>query len=780
MKGRKKGFTLTELIAVIVILAIIALVGIPAYNTIRSRTLEKQYDNTVALVETAAAKYASVHSTNLTNIQELIDNGLIETDDGTNLLDPRNNNKMNCLLIEVAYKKGNYFTKLLDIEECDLEKAQLENGDINILMRDLETGNVDNVLGKWTSKNVELLVDHSELDGKENIIAYRWSSATGHSSEDATMIMDVTGVFDSTVAVEVTTDADHKYFAKANLRIDKEAPVIEDIVVSGGNNWTKGRTIEIKATDKTGSGIGGYYIAKTPCDETKNFVLNSQSKYSVTIDGKDIVEDTDYYVCVKDKVGNITAYDKPITLSMKDKVAPKCTYSGENIVWTKNDVNITIGCEDNESGCDPDFSSHIETINYTAEKATVEYTIKDNAGNETVCSKEVNVFVDKEIPTTPTTMEFVYGDWSRYTMSDWTNKDVYIANTKTSNGPSGSADSNSGISHYEISSDGENWVKYNYDISKELYKISTTGTHTRYFRAVDKAGNVSGVLTKEIKIDKTKPTCGTVSGASTSWTKSARTITQGCNDSDSGCEQSLYSKNYTSTKETDTITIKDNAGNTNSCKYDVYVDTTGPTITLSKDGNSTYAGSASTKITVTDDDSGVKSIKRGWSKSSTSTKAETAVSSGTVVTSTCDITNKNECYLYVYACDKVGNCSSKRSKEFYIDKQAPTLDSISTIVDSNQNWCTGTVAHQVVRLSISDNVELASEPINWVYNHSCDRNSNDSSNSRSNKKDSKYYQCFGYSGNSTNQLTLKLTLKDKVGNTRNVNKTCYYSNETCS
>lgn len=79
------------------------------------------------------------------------------------------------------------------------------------------------------------------------------------------------------------------------------------------------------------------------------------------------------------------------------------------------------------------------------------------------------------------------------------------------------------------------------------------------------------------KIDNVKPTCGTVTGAKTTWTNKDFTITQGCNDDASGCEKNPYSKTFTTSRKTYDFTIKDKAGNTNSCKVNVYLDVDRPT-----------------------------------------------------------------------------------------------------------------------------------------------------------------------------------------------------------
>ena len=681
MNKKRKGFTLTELIAVIVILGVLGLLGIPAYNTIRKQTLETQYENVVGLIETEASKYAAKKSVTLTNVQELIDEGLIETDDGYNVIDPRNNESMNCNLIEVTYQNGTYISELIESKECDLEEAKRDYSKIRILVEGLETGEIYTEIGNWIGEDVELSVVTTNLPSEDEITNYRWISGTGQISNDNTMKTSVTTILDTTINVEVTTNTNHKYFANATLKIDKEAPLIKKVEQSGGNDWTKGRDVIITATDQNGSGMSGYYVGTSQCTSETEFKTVDDPKGEVNIESIAIYEPTHYYVCVKDVVGNITRYPETILLQVEDINKPRCVWGGENTEWTNETREITLTCEDDESGCHPNYSSYSETFDVTTKTSQMSYTIKDNAGNETVCSKTVDVYVDKDNPTAPTTMNFVYEDWSVYEDNTWTKSNIYAGRAEGSPGPTGSTDVGSGVLKYQISSDGKNWEDFKYDNSKTMYKMSGSRTHTRYFRAVDQAGNVSETLTKTAKIDKMAPTCGTITGQSSTWTKNDRTLSQSCSDgTGSGCVKATYSKIYNTTTKTATMstTISDNAGNTAECSssVNVYVDKSGPTITFGTDGSTSYLTQASTTISASDD-SGLNSLKYGWSTSSESTTANSSITSGKNVSSTCDYSDSGgNCYLYVYACDKVGNCNSKRSN-FLIDRQKPTIEKVN-------------------------------------------------------------------------------------------------------
>ena len=54
----KNGFTLLELMAVIIVLAIIIAIAVPAYNGIKTKIDQKNYENKIDLIEVAAAKYS--------------------------------------------------------------------------------------------------------------------------------------------------------------------------------------------------------------------------------------------------------------------------------------------------------------------------------------------------------------------------------------------------------------------------------------------------------------------------------------------------------------------------------------------------------------------------------------------------------------------------------------------------------------------------------------------------------------------------------------------------
>ena len=111
-----------------------------------------------------------------------------------------------------------------------------------------------------------------------------------------------------------------------------------------------------------------------------------------------------------------------------------------------------------------------------------------------------------------------------------------------------------------------------------------------------------------VMIDKTKPVCGTKS-ESTTWTNGTRNVSVKCGDATSGCVQASYSETFNDTNskgkeiKTKDITIKDKAGNSNSCAVNVYVDKKPPTCGT-HNGSSTSWTASDRTITTGCNDSG--------------------------------------------------------------------------------------------------------------------------------------------------------------------------------
>ena len=182
----------------------------------------------------------------------------------------------------------------------------------------------------------------------------------------------------------------------------------------------------------------------------------------------------------------------------------------------------------------------------------------------------------------------------------WYSGNIYVkykATDYTAKGIKGS-----GIDHYEVSSDGVNFVSLDNENQNDYKKLSTSeqeiikeGNYIRYVRAVDKDGNIGPVNSYNIKIDKTKPTC-TFAGESTDWQPNlnlpeserieSRTIVATCSDTISGCTEATKSKTWVETETAKTKVLAydmyDLAGNKEVCQKEVniYLDKKTPVATV--------------------------------------------------------------------------------------------------------------------------------------------------------------------------------------------------------
>ena len=118
----KKGFTLVELMAVIVILAIVIAIAIPTYNKIKSIIDIKNYENKKELIKIAATKFAE--DTNITAIfvKELVENGYLEADDEDGNVYGLGRENINCYVILTEQKNGMFYSEFINENYIDENK----------------------------------------------------------------------------------------------------------------------------------------------------------------------------------------------------------------------------------------------------------------------------------------------------------------------------------------------------------------------------------------------------------------------------------------------------------------------------------------------------------------------------------------------------------------------------------------------------------------------------------------------------------------------------------
>ena len=158
----------------------------------------------------------------------------------------------------------------------------------------------------------------------------------------------------------------------------------------------------------------------------------------------------------------------------------------------------------------------------------------------------------------------------------------------------------------------------------------------------DVLGNekTNSVTMEKYLIDNTKPTCGKVTGGKTTWTDSDLTVTQACEDSESGCVDKEVSKKFTSSTKTHKFTIVDNAGNKNTCTVDVYLDKKAPSCGKITGQSKTWTGNDRTISVKCNDNSGGSECKQASFEktfSSTTKVGEIVIENKAGHTTTCKV-----------------------------------------------------------------------------------------------------------------------------------------------
>ena len=547
---KKNAFTLVELIATIAIIAVISLVATVTYNKIRKDILEHQYLNLKSLIETAAIKYSSKNGYTSFFVQDLINDGLVETDDEEYVYDPRDDSPLNCHIVHVSVETNGMLSAIMSDEvyeedgicktssvnvyEANLKmSAKIEGTNVTYPVNSMNTGtNAPYIFNGWTRFNLDVTADPSAITATDDIREgkYVWNNNPNRTTIEPsrTVTTNEYGVYNDYYYLDLYTKSGARYNAKMLYKFDNEKPTIYKdeqgnsriklVNQNDENVWMQSKTIFIYASDKNGSGLSRIYVGREKCNKMLTDTSMGQPAQPTFIQTYEVMIETgvlagnnveQFHVCVMDKAGNIA--ESSMGIKKIDITPPSCADTIPTIAdndWTINDRTITVKCTDAHYITEDGVERHLEgsgcidsqiTNTYTTTTRKASVTFKDQVGWETTC--EYNVLVDK-----------------------------------------------------------------------------------------------------------TPPTCSTADGASTEWTKENRTISQYCTDEHSGCPTTPVTQTFTSTKRTDKITVHDIVGNTTDCTVNVYVDKTPPRLNPAPAATSSsfYPSSCRSQLNYTwvDDDSG--------------------------------------------------------------------------------------------------------------------------------------------------------------------------------
>ena len=305
MKNRK-GFTLIELIAVLVVLSILIASSVAVFINIRNSVLKKEKNNLITYLETKAIEYANETNVTAVSVEDLIKIGLIKPDDETDIYDPITRESMNCYIIDLVWEDGEYKAKFGSNVGKNGTTCNEYTRRKNLVICQVVGNNCNDIKNEQWFKD-DITIGLKFVNGKritkESGYEISWKSNTGISSTEDTIKTNVDLIANINYTAKVIKDNEVSE-ASQIVNIDKEAPIINEIKYN--TNWSEGKEIEIIASDGLGSGVGGYVIVE---ESAKCTGYNTNNKLTIKSNGN-------YKVCIRDKAGNET--EKVIKVSTID------------------------------------------------------------------------------------------------------------------------------------------------------------------------------------------------------------------------------------------------------------------------------------------------------------------------------------------------------------------------------------------------------------------------------------------------------------------------------
>ncbi len=416
--NKNKGFTLVEVIMVLVILGIIIGIAVPSYIAVSNNIRSKNYDQKMDNIKAKALEYAMDNNVESITIpvKALIEEGYLAEENPDNSDNEKITNPfggyLDCINIDIVRVDDSYEISISDTSNCSTENI-VNNDKINIEVYEYRNNQIGNKLGtngnvSWTnSDKVLLYADVSKLEGIGSDTTWNYGTLSKKKSGNIATSLTVDEAYANIYVVEALVFLDSEYTfsintnngvatQKVDVKIDREKPIANASVES---NWTNGnKRVTLSGSDGSGSGIKGFYLG---FNDTTPTIDMFNRDYENKDDDDYLTANLDagkYYLYTLDKAGNISdAYS--FEVSGVDKKGPVCKYSNENTTWTTQDQVIRYGCDqDSGTGCKV-TSDTVETIKDTTKYVDRKWTIEDNIGNKTECSQRINVFIDKVAPT---------------------------------------------------------------------------------------------------------------------------------------------------------------------------------------------------------------------------------------------------------------------------------------------------------------------------------------------------------------------------------------------
>lgn len=478
-KINKKGFTLTEILAVIAILGVILAIAVPSYNSLSKKFEKAYYEKLEGSILAAAKSYykenaesrpAELLYSNVVTFSELIDNKNIDDIKGY-----KSESNLKGRIIIVKKLEG-YDYKMCYLEpdnNFDNNKEYEKNASTTLTDEDLlkklgtnETTNTNNCDLNWLNNNKNTFI--ATYGNTEAI--YLYYSETNNPKtikEKLGVVKTLTKISSSGTVLENVDLGDTKYYPENITAIDLRTAKERD--------QTYNLTYRIKAGD------------------SNDIVTNTKTLYVVRYDAPD-VEQSNGMVQLNWKTGDNEGKVGNLHTRFSRYQYREKTCSGKWNTW----VDIAGG---------NNIHSFVNSSNICNGIVTAQFRWNDTEENTSRISDETEITITPKLDPSLDIKSFIDNDPNKLYDYNWTNKDVTIRLTAkdiTTDNSIVNASKNNELIDVTID-DNHEAVKD--VVVSENTKVSEKSTGTEYnFRLRDKDGKNLGLSNIQyIKIDKTKP-----------------------------------------------------------------------------------------------------------------------------------------------------------------------------------------------------------------------------------------------------------------------------------
>ena len=254
---KTKGFTLVELLAVIVILGLLIGIAIPVYFNITRTVKGNEFESKKKYIENVATNYAEDHNITTSLVftpSRLIANGYMSadkyvTENGEEIpfvINPSDEKEnLACRIINISINDYDYTAEMTDKSDCSLAAEEVVAVNMGIEAYRLDGNTIGNKIGidgktfDWVNSDVLLLINpkfntddiiisangNSTVVDKSNMLSNPSPGRKLDKNYSNTVVIRAEKILKSEVSINIKA-GDAIKTATVGVRIDKETPVV--------------------------------------------------------------------------------------------------------------------------------------------------------------------------------------------------------------------------------------------------------------------------------------------------------------------------------------------------------------------------------------------------------------------------------------------------------------------------------------------------------------------------------------------------------------------------